>query len=88
MQRPYRYPSAFETLFITRRKFDELRLGLFRGLASWTAGEIEFAAVLPAIEAYEAGHNALIEQIFAHRNVEREAPADDALRDGPRLGMR
>ena len=75
MHKPRRYPNAFDTLFAARREFDELRLGLFRGLASWTAGGTDFAAIVPAIEAYEAGHRALIEQIFAHSNVKREAMA-------------
>lgn len=73
MHKPHRYPNAFDTLFATRREFDELRLGLFRGLASWTAGDVDFASIVPAIEAYEAGHKALIEQIFAHSDVKRDA---------------
>jgi hypothetical protein len=73
MQKPHRYPNAFDRLFAARREFDELRLGLFRGLAAWTAGDIEFEAIVPAIDAYEAGHTALIRQIHAHSDVKREA---------------
>lgn len=73
MHKPHRYPNAFDTLFATRREFDELRLGLFRGLASWTGGGVDFETIVPAIEAYEAGHKALIDQIFAHSDVKCDA---------------
>lgn len=72
--------SEFAPLYAVRREYEELRRGLARGLAKWTEGAVEFEAIFPAVEAFEAGHRKLLETIYSHRDI-RRAVRDAAARE-------
>ena len=56
--------KPFEPLYAAKREYEELRRGLSRALAQWTAGTVEFSAIFPAIEAFEDSHRKLITTIY------------------------
>lgn len=56
--------KPFEPLYAAKREYEELRRGLSRALAQWTAGAVEFSAIFPAIEAFEDSHRKLIATIY------------------------
>ena len=60
--------KPFEPLYAAKREYEELRRGLSRALAQWTAGTVEFSAIFPAIEAFEDSHRKLIATIYEQGN--------------------
>lgn len=62
--------KPFEPLYAAKREYEELRRGLSRALAQWTAGAVEFAAIFPAIEAFEDAHRKLIATIYEQGNAQ------------------
>ena len=68
----------FEPIFKARREYEELRRGLGRALAEWTAGTVDFIAIMPAVEAFETAHRHLIETIYAHRFIGSATQDDGA----------
>ena len=61
--------NPFEPLYAAKREYEELRRGLSRALAQWTAGTVEFSAIFPAIEAFEDSHRKLITTIYEQGNA-------------------
>lgn len=62
--------KPFEPLYSAKREYEELRRGLSRALAQWTAGSVEFSAIFPAIEAFEDSHRKLIATIYELGNAQ------------------
>lgn len=62
--------KPFDPLYAAKREYEELRRGLSRALAQWTAGAVEFAAIFPAIEAFEDAHRKLIATIYEQGNAQ------------------
>ncbi len=62
--------KPFEPLYAAKREYEELRRGLSRALAQWTAGAVEFSAIFPAIEAFEDSHRKLIATIYEQGNAQ------------------
>lgn len=62
--------KPFEPLYSAKREYEELRRGLSRALAQWTAGSVEFSAIFPAIEAFEDSHRKLIATIYEQGNAQ------------------
>ena len=62
--------KPFESLYAAKREYEELRRGLSRALAQWTAGAVEFSAIFPAIEAFEDSHRKLIATIYEQGNAQ------------------
>lgn len=62
--------KPFESLYSAKREYEELRRGLSRALARWTAGSVEFSAIFPAIEAFEESHRKLIATIYEQGNAQ------------------
>ena len=61
--------KPFEPLYSAKREYEELRRGLSRALAQWTAGTVAFSAIFPAIEAFEESHRKLIATIYEQGNA-------------------
>ncbi|MGI9027115.1 MAG: hypothetical protein ACR2GP_16375 [Burkholderiaceae bacterium] len=70
--------KPFEPLYAAKREYEELRRGLSRALAQWTAGAAEFSAIFPAIEAFEDSHRKLIETIYEQGNAQSPEAAQIA----------
>ena len=67
--------KPFEPLYTAKREYEELRRGLSRALAQWTAGAVEFSAIFPAIEAFEDSHRKLIATIYEQGNAQSKEAA-------------
>ena len=66
--------KPFEPLYAAKREYEELRRGLSRALAQWTADTVEFSAIFPAIEAFEDSHRKLITTIYEQGKLHSPEP--------------